>query len=418
MSAAFVSTNVEFVQVNTQTNPGTIQLPNAQALGGRIITFKDITGSFQRNPLTLTTLTGNTFDDGTTRKVLRENFGFLKVASDGISEWNVIEGTQMSMYTISTLNTVATLSTTGISTSQLNVSTLRFNDTLLANVQSNVYTSSSLLYCGSQIVGGTRVGVGPTIFLPTAVAFSPRQISGLILWLDAADINVFNGGRIWYDKSGTFNHATNGTPGSTTMPTLTKWNTNLNAAQFVGSRANSAKTTNQIPAFNVSYFLVLRINAVVTPAAQQFIMINNVDGQRQLDTDSTGFPARVRFTTNSPNGSVNFNTNVGQGQGFLLTFTIPTTTSGTAFGYYNGSTTASASQTPLYTPATANSTHYFGSANGASQYLTADYGEILIYNTVLNSTQQQQVEGYLAWKWGLAGVLPTNHLYKYAPPLR
>ena len=42
--------------------------------------------------------------------------------------------------------------------------------------------------------------------------------------------------------------------------------------------------------------------------------------------------------------------------------------------------------------------------------------EILVYNRVLITFQRQQMEGYLAWKWGLQANLPANHPFKNAPP--
>jgi hypothetical protein len=43
--------------------------------------------------------------------------------------------------------------------------------------------------------------------------------------------------------------------------------------------------------------------------------------------------------------------------------------------------------------------------------------EIVIYNQVLSTAQRQQVEGYLAWKWGLQANLPTStHPYKAIKP--
>lgn len=37
--------------------------------------------------------------------------------------------------------------------------------------------------------------------------------------------------------------------------------------------------------------------------------------------------------------------------------------------------------------------------------------EILVYNSTLSNTDRQNVEGYLAWKWGLQASLPTTHPY-------
>ena len=43
-------------------------------------------------------------------------------------------------------------------------------------------------------------------------------------------------------------------------------------------------------------------------------------------------------------------------------------------------------------------------------------GEIVVYTTALNSTQRRQVEGYLAWKWGLQSTLPSSHPFKTQTP--
>jgi hypothetical protein len=45
-----------------------------------------------------------------------------------------------------------------------------------------------------------------------------------------------------------------------------------------------------------------------------------------------------------------------------------------------------------------------------------DLGEVLIFSNALTTQQHQQVEGYLAWKWGLQSSLPSTHAYaKFAP---
>jgi hypothetical protein len=42
-------------------------------------------------------------------------------------------------------------------------------------------------------------------------------------------------------------------------------------------------------------------------------------------------------------------------------------------------------------------------------------GEVIVYNSALSTRERQQVEGYLAYKWGLRVSLPTNHPYKNIP---
>jgi hypothetical protein len=39
-----------------------------------------------------------------------------------------------------------------------------------------------------------------------------------------------------------------------------------------------------------------------------------------------------------------------------------------------------------------------------------------VYTSFLTTTEIEQVEGYLATKWGLLGNLPPNHPYKNGYP--
>lgn len=236
---------------------------------------------------------------------------------------------------------------------------------------------------------------GPPLILPT-------QIPGCVLWLDAADGATFNGGATWTDKSGTGNHGINGTPGSSTMPTVTTWPNGLTAARFVKASKNSVKTTNVIPNLNVTYFFVVRITGA--DGAKQVLMINNVDGRRQVYTQPSSFPAQVVALAAWPVTPTNV-ISVAQSVPFLYSATI----SGGFNIYANGTDLGSSS---LGTSSA--SQHYFGSGNGDDGYLSGDYGEILIYSTVLTTLQRQQIEGYLAWKWGLQTNLPGSTASSFA----
>jgi hypothetical protein len=48
--------------------------------------------------------------------------------------------------------------------------------------------------------------------------------------------------------------------------------------------------------------------------------------------------------------------------------------------------------------------------------LTASVAEVIVYSTTPSDQQRQQIEGYLAWKWGLVANLPAGHPYKNYPP--
>jgi hypothetical protein len=61
-------------------------------------------------------------------------------------------------------------------------------------------------------------------------------------------------------------------------------------------------------------------------------------------------------------------------------------------------------------------TSYIGSSTYAANNMYGTIYEIIYYNVSLTTNQFQQVEGYLAWKWGIQANLPANHPYKNSSP--
>jgi hypothetical protein len=53
----------------------------------------------------------------------------------------------------------------------------------------------------------------------------------------------------------------------------------------------------------------------------------------------------------------------------------------------------------------------------AKEGCRAHFCEVVVYNGALTAPQRQQVEGYLAWKWGLVNNLPAAHPYKKISPI-
>jgi hypothetical protein len=53
----------------------------------------------------------------------------------------------------------------------------------------------------------------------------------------------------------------------------------------------------------------------------------------------------------------------------------------------------------------------------ANDDVTGGIGEVIaVSGAALGPGDEQKMEGYLAWKWGLEGNLPVSHPYKLAPP--
>jgi len=58
-----------------------------------------------------------------------------------------------------------------------------------------------------------------------------------------------------------------------------------------------------------------------------------------------------------------------------------------------------------------------GAAIGGSLPAGIDLAELIIFNTAVDLPTQYSIEGYLAWKWGLEGLLRADHYYKILPPI-
>ena len=70
----------------------------------------------------------------------------------------------------------------------------------------------------------------------------------------------------------------------------------------------------------------------------------------------------------------------------------------------------------VLTSTTTNVTYMSGNAQNArigiwDSMFTGSIAELIAYDAPLTVSQRQQVEGYLAWKWGLQAALPATHPY-------
>jgi hypothetical protein len=237
-------------------------------------------------------------------------------------------------------------------------------------------------------------------------AFLPTQISSCTLWLDAADPNATgvlpaNGATVstWRDKSSTANNFT-GSATYTLDSVYNKYGLSFNGStnyfsQVNGSLYSITNTTYTIFTVHRFYFdnPSNSIGNVYRRAGGgAFFFRQFVGGAVQwiTDTDPAGY-IQVSGTAASLSGIGCINT--------------ITTTSATA--YLNGTSVGSGARST-----TTNIAFVIGYSS-VSELLQGAIFEMIIYNTTITTAQRQQVEGYLAAKWGLQSSLPATHPYKY-----
>jgi hypothetical protein len=239
--------------------------------------------------------------------------------------------------------------------------------------------------------------------------FKPNDVTGCQLWLDGADQGsmTFSGSTItqWSDKSGNGYHATiaSGRIGAT-------YSSGLKCVYFqspsVGYQTNyPANPTNE------TMFVVANIDS--PSSTNNNTLICGQQGARSLGVGWNGGDAttcaylnsHVSWRVSTPSGSYTAGTTA------LITGQV---SSGTSLSIaMNGATFSTGSEGGFY----ANTTTHLGVDTTTTAYYYKGFVmEILFYNSVLTTTQRQQVEGYLAHKWGLSLSIPSTHPFKSIPP--
>jgi hypothetical protein len=209
------------------------------------------------------------------------------------------------------------------------------------------------------------------------------------LWLDAADVAslVLSGTNVtrWNDKSG--NGYTISQANPSLQPTLSDGRLFFPSTSTTLSSGGAVNLTDTYTAYCV-------FESSNQAEASRPVYIGN--GNRAFYIAA----GNMAVQTNSAGRIQNF------GPFTYQKVFIGITTNGTTFQYgVNGGDFANIG------------TSYFSGSSSifisVGNYLfTGFISEIVVYNSFLSVSQRQEVEGYLAWKWGLVGNLPANHPYK------
>ena len=241
----------------------------------------------------------------------------------------------------------------------------------------------------------------------------PTNITGCVLWLDAADSSsiTLSGSNVttWNDKSGIGNNAT-----AVSNPTLS----NINGVQAM-SMNNAPYFTGNISITGTTYTcFAVAITTTALPNAlghdQRLVSLAN---GTNLDYNAVNSCVAL-FNQGNTSTIGTYRNNIFTGSNAITRNVVYIAVSqydGTkGYLWQNGiaGTTTGVASTGTF----AITKYGIGNqANPSGEFWVGNIGEIIIYNTALSTSQRQQVEGYLASKWNVS-ITPTVHPFRNYPP--
>ena len=305
------------------------------------------------------------------------------------------------------------------------INAMNLNGNIITNTFSSgtTYTitglTSQTLYfitlIGTDLSGNTnQISVyGTTLFSPTCwydandttTLYDP---SGALITTNAKNVNI------WNDKSGNGYHLYSINSANTTFYTQAI------ASSYKSILLSTALTAgfytkNTSPQFtNYLYgFFVIQPNAGNT-AGTLFSKMNG-----SIANPYYKYSNNITCGNGSSNTNALTTVNIASNASiYLYEFFLNKTTS-TFYEYKNGVSQSTTTNASLFTNYTENATNPFILGNNSitsGNENAGYYCEVVLYNTAITTGYQQQIEGWLCWKWGIQTSLPTNHPYYIKPP--
>ncbi len=296
-------------------------------------------------------------------------------------------------------------------------------------------TAGQIAYDGSHFYLASASNTWVRAALSTWLPFAPTAIAGLQAWYDASDASTLydatSGGSLvaadgavarWEDKSGNGRHATQSTPGFRPVRKTAQQN-GLGALEFTGSSSQrlavsgSASTLNFLHSSAYTLFVVTKVGTTSTPNVLNPIVstmstFSGLPGMALYHDDRSAIPRSNRLGHSVNKDSEGAHISYVSDDSFFTAgaFGVMTATgnltSGTAAGKSTLYNTASVSASPASStgsPSAASSQSDFTIGALSEQFfLTGQFAEIVIYNSVLSSTDRDMVRAYLKTKWGIA----------------
>lgn len=230
--------------------------------------------------------------------------------------------------------------------------------------------------------------------------FSPADLSSVISWFDASDSSTIltSNGNItnWNDKVGS-NHLSQTVAAD--RPTIGE---NINYRRSITFAQDYMDLTSKMTTVRAAFFVSNNLNGsnVATNVAPLYGEATNLEDQTFLRTNALDYSISVDGN-NGGNGAASYNgnntvvgTNIDLGMSNVEK-------NGVVLGYVQYDDP--------------QDVDYIARLEANNTYkLIGDLGEVIFLNSIPSTSERQQMEGYLAHKWGIA--LPTSHPFRESPP--
>lgn len=260
----------------------------------------------------------------------------------------------------------------------------------------------------------------------TANLFSPKKITGLKVWLKA-NAGVLDSSNnpitanntpvaTWLDFSGNANHAVQSNNAKRPL-----YNTNLldGKGGLVYDGTDDCLTIANLALYPfISVFLVLKqLNLAKPFLIEHSATANSNNGFYFYGQDFV--TANINRSSVLSQGQAANNWPGTTNEVFSLVFRSNPPVAGQCPIVFKTGNSVALNYLTATTPAntlTTDTLNIGSRNNGASVQMNANLHELVIYDAVLDTSNREKIEGYLAWKWGLQANLPVGHAYKNKPP--
>ncbi len=241
--------------------------------------------------------------------------------------------------------------------------------------------------------------------------FSPSSLSGCVLWLDGSSLNLSNGATVsTWSSLGPVSYTTTSTAGR--FPTYASNIQNgRGAVQYATGQTSILSNFVLSPAQSI-FLLYYPINTSAgSPFIEQSPDTNTNDGFFLHAQNNANYAIRNGGTLTTVNIGTIAQANTWQ----LIEGLNKDPNANNTMAFYSNATLVASNGIQNGTTTITNTLFINGRNNTNTLSYPSYIAELIIYSNALNNFGRQQVEGYLAWKWGLSSLLPSTHPYKNAP---